>query len=331
MNYPAQVQKQSDRVKELYSEMAGVADPATDIDGEHDEPKTDGDEPKPPVTPVATSTNEETFEQKYRTLQGMYNAEVPRLHAQVKELTAARTDLATRVKQLEDLLGSVETAQPTARKGEKLVTDSETAEYGETLDVMRRAAREEAAAAYEPAMEQLRAQIAELKALSPQVADVAAQQQEQIRAAFWTGLNSAVPNWRDINADQDFKTWLLEPDPITGQTKQDALSFAETNKDLAKVVLIFDKWLEFSGQGGSVTPQPQPKPKAHTELELQTAPGRGRASTPKDHGAKKIWSSQDISNFYRDRTLGLYKGKEDECARLEADLFAAQAEGRVTK
>jgi len=53
-------------------------------------------DPKPeakPEKPTEPQVAEETWQQKYRTLKGMYDAEVPRLHAQVKELTSRAEQL----------------------------------------------------------------------------------------------------------------------------------------------------------------------------------------------------------------------------------------------
>ena len=43
----------------------------------------------------------------------------------------------------------------------------------------------------------------------------------------------------------------------------------------------------------------------------------------------KTYSPKDIEKFFTDVRKGKYKGREDERARMERDIFAAQQEGRI--
>ena len=157
MALPEQIRKQTEAVQELYKQLntddntgAGATPPA---DGtvppvenagnqnpadENSVPNNAAPAPAGEQKPGADNVPEETITQKYKTLQGMYNAEVPRLHQQNREMQQ-------RVQQMEQLLASMTAVQPSAAPvtAEKLVTDQDVADYGESLDVMRKVTREE--------------------------------------------------------------------------------------------------------------------------------------------------------------------------------------------
>ena len=167
MGIPKQVKKQSEEVQSLYAELneepteasAGLdsgekvpeekqAEASAEVPVKEDTTTTSDSVEKQAAKSDAeehstadTEEQEDTWEQKYRTLQGMYNKEVPRLNATNKDLT-------TRVSQLESLLGDLkQKEEPNEPEPviEKLITDSDVEEYGDSIDVMRRAAKEEVA------------------------------------------------------------------------------------------------------------------------------------------------------------------------------------------
>ena len=96
------------------------------------------------------------FEQKYKTLRGKYDAEVPRLHQQVRDLNG----------KLDELAKSMEAKpEPPTKSKEKVsyVTDADRAEFGEELiDVQRRVAQE-VSQEYEERFEQQSEVIAQLQ------------------------------------------------------------------------------------------------------------------------------------------------------------------------
>ena len=162
MALPEQIRKQTEAVQELYKQLNGdenngnEATPSADGDTSPSEntaqlapadensasnnaAPSHGNEQSHSDSSAEDNPNSETYAQKWRTLQGMYNAEVPRLHSQNRELNG-------RVHQMEQLLASLssQSKQPDQSVNvAPLVTDTDVAEYGESLDVMRRVTREE--------------------------------------------------------------------------------------------------------------------------------------------------------------------------------------------
>jgi hypothetical protein len=328
MALPEQIRKQSEAITKFYEDNNADAAPADEQAPAGDEvvsePEANGapdpapeaalNEQKRPATTV-----DETAEQRYRTLQGMYNADTARLRGEKQEL-------ASRVDQLEKLLSSISAApaQP-APATEKLITQKDIEDYGDSIDVMRRVTKEETLAAQR--------KIAELEKLIrdmqlqvvPRVEAVAHRQAVSADQAFWSDLTAAVPNWREINQNKDFHSWLLEVDPLTGVTRQSHLENAQKGHDVRRVAAFFSTW---QGNTGHSIAQ-EPRDAAKSQLEKQVAPGRGRtAAAPVDNQAR-TYSPQDITKFFNDVRKGAYKGRETERDRIERDIFAAQREGRI--
>lgn len=338
MALPEQIRKQSEAVQRLYEELntdeeksAGVqVDTETEVSEQPtapvEEETSDSVDSKPTAErkkQEAGSQDDETFAQKYRTLQGMYNSEVPRLRSQNKELQE-------RLTRMESLLANMQQEQkpqqPTQEQIQKLVSEKEVEEYGEdTVDLFRRVSREE----YMPVLSKLANLENTLKQLQdnvvPQVETVARTQARTAEERFWETIERNVPDWRELNANQDFHTWLLEYDPLIGDTRQSLLEQAQRSLDANRVVQFFSTWKSLNqGQSGKADPNP-----ARSELEKQVAPGRARAASSKSGSEARTYTPEDIRKFFDDVRKGAYKGREEERNKIERDIFAAQQQGRI--
>lgn len=346
MALPEQIRKQTEAVQQLYAQLnaddnTGAATPPADgtvtptesastepADGT---PAANNAAPSPATehTPggdnVSGESASEDYAQKWRTLQGMYNAEVPRLHQQNRELNQ-------RVQQMEQLLASLSaqpkpTDTPQQTAVQKLVTDKDVEEYGDSIDVMRKVSREELIpvaqrlAQIENVLRQMQVNVV------PQVQAVAQKQQVSAEQQFWASLAAAVPNFREVNANEGFQSWLLETDPLTGITRQTYLEDAQRALDAHRVANFFRTWLETTGQA---TVAQSAGRASVSELEKQVTPGRSRGTgTPAASPKAKTYAPQDIQKFFNDVRAGRYKGREQERDRIERDIFAAQREGRI--
>ena len=332
MSIPKQVQKQSEEVQELYKQINGeteeaqataeaapeeavndVAEPTTSDSVEEQAPQS---EPQEQTESGDQEPKQDDWQQKYRSLQGMYNADVPRLNAENR-------DLSSRVSQLEGLLSTMQApAQQTPVQSEKLITDDDVKEYGDSIAVMRKAAREEVA----QEIAQLRQQVGQLQGVLPQVQQVQAQQKKTGEQTFWSTIASEVPNWNDINNDPDFQSWLLAIDPLTGISRQTYLEDAQKNLDASRVVNFFRTW---EGENGKTNTAQVDRTAQQSQLQKQVAPGRSRNNGVKASGQNRTYTPNDIQEFYSDVRKGKYKGRDDERGRIERDIFAAQQEGRI--
>ena len=338
MGVPEQVRKQSAAVQELYKDLNGNGAEDKPIDGDvqaaaqqdnvqsvpqADNPQAEQVQETPAANePVAGGQEDETFEQKYRTLQGMYNSQVPTLNSQVKELTQ-------RLEQTQQLLATMQQAKPeeAPKKPDpvSLLSDAEREEYGDSIDVMRKVTHE-VIGPYQVEIDRLNGIVDQLSGqVVPRIDQIQQQQHQSAEQNFWSSLSAQVPDWRDINDNQDFQTWLLEVDPLTGMTRQSYLDDAQQKLDASRVATFFTAWRNASGNTA------QPKQSATSELEKQVSPGRSRSTSAPQGEDKPNFTQADIAKFYKDVSMGRYKGREDERGRIERDIFAAQAEGRIVQ
>ena len=333
MSRPAQLEKQIERVKELQAEMLEGDKPTV----EDNQQKETQQEPTPPETVTPTVVNEppatvskdeyNKLEQRYRTLQGMHAADVARFRTETASLTAAIQDLEERLLAQEKATTSVVTPV-------KYVTEDDEREYGDTLDMVRRAAREEAEAiarkqeaAYLERINQLESQLGHVRnTVIPTVEGLTKSQQEQIKAEFWGAIDTQVPDWRTINDNQDFKAWLLAEDPITGSTRQQFLSQARDEYNAPRVIKFFQEWKRLAA--GGQTPAPQNN--AQSELERMVAPGASKGGSIPTQPEKKQWTRAEVAQFYKDVATGKYAGKDDARKKVQDDIFLAQKEGRLS-
>lgn len=338
MAIPEQVRKQSEAVQELYKQLNGEPTPAEtaptegeaaggeDMSQQADEVESDdaAQAPAGEQTAGASDTedeNSETYAQRWRSLQGSYNATVRQ-----------KSELEQRVQQMEQLLATLSQSQSAASTQPepeaalvRYVTDQEADEYGESIDVMRKVSREELVpvaqrlAQIEGILQQMQATVV------PQVQAVSQRQQMTAEQQFWSDLTNYVPDWREVNDNEGFQSWLLETDPLTGVNRQTYLEDAQRSLDAHRVSAFFRAWLESTGQ--ATVAQSTPKPAA--ELERQVAPGRSRGTGAAATRQPKTYTPDDIKKFFDEVRSGKYKGREQERDRIERDIFAAQRENRI--
>ena len=267
------------------------------------------------VTPADTSptdVEEETFKQKYKTLTGKYDAEVPRLHQQVREMAEATKRLQEELKALK--------VEPTKSK-EKVsyVTDADREEYGEDLLNVQRRVAQEVSQDYEDRIGQQDAIIAKLQ---EKLANTGNQVGEM---DFSQRLQQAVPDWSKIDNDERWVAWLNEHDPMLRGQRRVLAQAAFDNGDVEAVSDYVKLWKASLGEPDVA------KQTRQNELEKQVAPNRSANSTRTQSAAQssKIYSPREIDNAWtKVRTLNT-KGQYAEAEKLEAELTVAYMEGRV--
>ena len=264
-----------------------------------------------PADTSPTDVEEETFKQKYKTLTGKYDAEVPRLHQQVREMTEATKRLQEELKTLK-----VEPTKP--KEKVSLVTDADRAEFGEELlDVQRRVARE-VSQDYEGRLEQQDAVIQKLEEKLQQTGNQVGE------VGFSQRLNQAVPDFPQIDNDERWVSWLNEHDPMLRGPRRVQAQQAFDAGDVDAISHYVSLWKE------TLAPQADAKPN-QAELEKQVAPNRSANSvrTQSTTQNSKIYSPKDADRAWNKvRTLNT-RGQYAEAEKLEADLSVAYIEGRV--
>lgn len=156
-----------------------------------------------------------------------------------------------------------------------------------------------------------------LKALESQFTGVSQKTEMSLEQAFYGALEQAVPDWRQINADERWLAWLGEVDEVYGAARQAALENAHQRMDAKRVIAIFSQFKAAMAA----------KPKLDSQ---QTPSSTGQpAQVPQAEPARRMVSTKLVKQFYDDLAKGRYRGREAEAERLQAEIDKAAMEGRI--
>ena len=332
MALPKQVQQQLDEVEELEKQLEAQGEEveakpevkkkktSKKAKAEDTEVEVTDDEPiEEPVAVEATPADDskeevsESFKQKYATLRGKYDAEVPRLHQQVKELT----DQMNAIRHEAEAAKKAEAEKP--KEKVSYVTDADREEYGDDLIDFQRRVAKEVSQDYEERFEQQSRVIQDLQSkisnTDNQVGEV----------GFTQKLNALVPGFDQLDNDERWVAWLNEIDPMTRGPRRDQAQAAFNSGDaeaVAHYVSLFR---------GSVEPVANGKSDRQTELEKQVTPSRSASTvaSKSSNNSSKIYSEKELDRGWtKIRDLNS-QGKYDDAEKLEAELTVAYMEGRV--
>jgi hypothetical protein len=273
------------------------------------------------VTPPDNTVSQETKTQevpdekwahKYHTLKGMYDAEVPRLHSDLREMKAQLQQLLADKAALEERKAEVPQVN-------SLITDEDKEAFGpDLIDLIERATNSKVATLASREAELVK----EIEKLKGQLGNVTERQVVSEKDRFLFSLAQQVPDWETLNVDPGFLGWLQEVDPVYGIPKQVALSNAYEGGDVARVATIFNSYK------GTIAPKAPKAKSVQDELQRQVAPTRTRSGTPPTSSeSEQYFTNQDIEQFYTDWRRGVYD--DAEAAIMEKQIHAAAAEGRI--
>jgi hypothetical protein len=292
--------------------------PETELTNQVPDPEPPAIEPQQAVSQEKVAekpvVSEETWERKYLTLKGMYDAEVPRLHADMREMKAQVQQLVAEKAAAEAKLAS----QPQETVN-SLITEQDKEAFGpDLIDLINRAVKTETKS-FEKRESQLLKEIEQLKG---QLGSVSERQVVSDKDRFLMGLGQQVPDWETLNVDQGFLNWLQQTDPVYGLPRQVALTNAYEALDVMRVATIFNTYKQ-------LTVPTAPAKKPNQELQRQVAPTRSRSSTPTatDMQNQRIWTQAQIEQFFNDWRRGYID--DEEAVRMEKEINAAVAQGRV--
>jgi hypothetical protein len=303
MTLPKQVEQQLKELEVLEKQLQAPVEPEeTAASEEPAEPQVPQAAEVVPTEPVAQDVD---WEQRYRTLAGKYDAEVPRLHTQVKELAA----------QLQ-ALQQTRPEPPQDTPPERFVTDEDVEAFGSDMIEVTRKVAKEVAAQYDKKLSAYESKIA---ALEQRLMQTGSQVGEM---TFEQRLLRAVPDFDLVNADERWISWLNEVDPVIRGPRRvmaEQVYNAGDVEGVAHYVNLFKQTL--------APVQPDTR---QAELERQVAPSRATGTAQVTPQARQYTAAQVELLFAKVRDLNI-KGKYDEAAKLEAELTSAYAEGRVTR
>jgi hypothetical protein len=253
------------------------------------------------------------YKQMYQTLQGKYNAEVPRLQSQIGQLQSQMTQMMTAPKP-----AAPEPEVPKGPAHARYLKDDEVEDYGdEILDMQARMAQGVAESVLEKKLKPYQERIDYLESL---VASTSS-------SGFWTRVEQEIPDAQHINAnDALWHEFLGGVDPTSGISYRDIGEYALSNGDSDRMANLFK--LFFQAQGVSVAgDENSPVEKAKPPVK----PGKvASKSVSKKGKAKPVFRESEIKKFFDDVARGKYRGREETMKAREKQIELAMEEGRIT-
>lgn len=323
-------QLQQDHIKALAGEQP--VDPNVKVETPGGAPVEKQPAPKEKTAAPAAADGE--FKKRYDNLKAKWDRTVPQLREDNESLKGELGTLSDQVGELRALIEKNE-AQPvktTQAPPDIEISDEEIEEYGpELIELMTRIAYAKGGEQKDVAKQLLELQ-KDVQSIKDGQKTVVKRQAQTEQTRFLADLLKLVPDWKVVNETADFKDWLGLDMPGTRQEYQYFLDEAAARFDHEAVAQIF---LAYKG-GGSKAPTSDSADDDNDvagDLEDSILPNGSKASTVQTEDAggkgKTIWTGKMMAKFYRDVQDGKYVGKEDEQRRIEIDIHAANAEGRV--
>jgi hypothetical protein len=309
MALPRQVERQAREVEEIERNMAAPAEAQAENTDNQEASEPQATEVTQEVKPDQTQAQKPTdWEQKYKVIAGKYDAEVPRLHTQVRELSVKLQEALDQMKSLQEAPKETPKAAP-------LVSDSDVETFGQDLiDLQRRVARE-VAAEFETKLSAMEARNAQLEAMLKDTGNQVG------TMTFEQRLNRALPDFEALNADPQWIGWLDEVDPLIRAPRRVVAQDAFDRGDVEAIVNVVKLFREQKA--------PNKVDNRRAELERQVAPNRtSSTSTPSNQNGKVYTNAQVEAIYTKVRQLSI-QGKFEEAQKLDAEISAAYVEGRV--
>jgi len=266
-----------------------------------------------PETPPATAEKPDAWEQRYRVLQGKYDAEVPRLHHQVRDL---QTDLRAAIERMD----AASKAKESVPEQPQVADPRDVENFGADLvDMVSRVASQ----AIGRASQVLDAKIAQFESQIAQLSDAMKGTTQQVAVtaeqSFFDRVTKLVPTWEQTNADPSFLAWLAEVDPVYGMNRQAALDRARSELNAEQAAAVFNAYLG----------PKKAAPKGPDPLDKHVSPRSASTAAPAPITDKPVITQAQVTAFYDAERRGAYRGNEAEFLRLEGIINAALAEGRI--
>lgn len=283
-------------------------------------------EPQPQPQPVLQpqpqpQPTQEDWQHRYLSMEGRFKQSQTTVGSMQQQLADMGSELV-RTQQILNARGAVQQEQP--RTVKKMLTPEDEANFGpELIDFVKRAAQE----AVSP----------ELTAIEQQTRQDRDASMRAAKTAMYTQLVADVPDWRVINDNPRFISWLRLPDLYSGRIRQVLLNEAFQAANAPRVVAFFKGFVQDEQATGHIDPasQTQPQNPAPRDPAIPlvnlAAPGAAKPASGNTQvpAEKPIYSHAAISQFYTRVRQGYYAGREADKSREEADIFAAQREGRI--
>lgn len=318
MAIPKQVDETAELAEQLHEKMFNqqaspeVDDTPEEIEDEVVENVPDTDDEDSDVPHDDDLEELRKFKSRYMHLKGKYDAEVPRLHQELREF---KSSVFERLEQ--------QVQKPVASPAPEVDPYSELAEqYGdEFVEALKKVVSYENKKTVQPIQEHI-----------SQVEDT---QTSAAQANFVNYINSKVNgDWTPVAAgyqelldgripsDPKVAEFLSSPDPSGLYTYAELIHQFNTKWDGDKLSRVFNLYLESTSEPEPPPVKKQPRP----EQQAMVAPSRSTSNVAPQSNDKLIWTNETMKEFQAAERAGKYTPEQAQA--MWNDLLAAPSEGR---
>jgi hypothetical protein len=310
MGTPSQVEEAAVLAEKLHQEMFSQEveeeEPKSDEESE-EEPELDEEEEEEPIPHDDDLEELRKFKARYLSLKGKYDAEVPRLQHELK-------DLKTSV--FEKLSSITEKPAETPKEQDKQddIIAKMKEEYGDDfIDGIYKIAEHIADQKVKSSVDTVQEKLTSVEDAQLKTA------QENFKSYLDTKVDG---DWRALwdGKDPKFIEYLQKPDPSGLYTYGDLVQMYNDAWDADKLAVVINGYL-----GTKKETKKEPKPNA--ERDALVAPSRSAHTPILNAEDKVIWTKESIKQFERDDRQNKYSPEESQ--KLWADLLSAASENRI--
>jgi len=295
----------------------GEVEASADLEKNLDQPKSSG----PGAEPAKTDVD---WEARFKGLQTAYDRDVPKLRGELGTAYTSIESLQGQIDELKEAIGKPLDPVVDVPVESVEFTDEEIEQYGPGQIGMMKRIAEGSRTQMAKDMLELQNTIAELSSGQKRIEEDTVVSNEQ---KFFDDVTKAVPDWRAINTNPAFHAFLDEKVAYTDKTKSEFLTEARGKLQTSKVIQIFTDFLGVAPTSSSHSDEPELKPEFDVPEDLITPKNSGGGFIPNKE--ERYYTSEEVTQFYKDKAQGKYRGKEDEARVIENDIFAAGQQGRV--
>lgn len=270
------------------------------------------------VSPVEPAETLEYWKERFKTVQGKLDTEMPRLYQQLREQSQQISQLVAQQKAKEPPPAPAAPAEP-----HKLVTQKDVDDYGQDMiDAIRRVAREEAE---QRSVAERAVQETKITAVETRVDEVSSQVAQSESAKFWGTVNQIIPDWTQVDANPAWISWLDTAPDFSEFTYRQLAGQAIQKGNAQKVAKLVETWKRETGQVTPAVPATPTPTAVQQELSRQVAPST--VKSPSAPVIEKLMSRQEYEALYDVRNPRRFGEKRANEMIAEADR--ALAEGRI--
>ena len=311
---PKAVQAQLDQAEALQAQLTTEAAPTpVENPAPVSVPEQPALQPAPTEQQVAQTTSpvtSDTWEQRFRIMEGKFKAEVPRLYEQNRDLS----------ERLEQAVTALQAKEKPSAQDAKLVVDADVETFGADLvDLARRVAREEFSGLYAKLLVDLDARFG---SVTEKVQKTEREIAKSVEDKFWDAVLEKNPDFDGVNEDPRWFAFLDVRVPGARFTRRALAENAIRDRDAVSLNEQLHLFKESITQPAQAPAKPKPN------LNSQVAPNTSSASAPTATTASgRIWTGQEYAAALDHRNLQKMTRADYESQIAEAET--ALAEGRV--